>query len=201
MTPNSSWRPRHSRPGRGNIQAAGKELGGLVGRILLAILLLFVPSKWLIRLFLIPGILLFPLTYFKLVHEEYAIFAVAIFFCGLLTVAQFSFLSEFLPRVFPMHLRGTGGSFATNFGGRMIGTMAATLNTEFLSKVFDGPPPLQVAAAAGVIGGSVYLIALCASFLLPAPKEETTPHSVGAVPAKEAIHAGEPPIRPGEGSH
>ena len=96
----------------------------------------------------------------------------AIFFCGLLTVAQFSFLSEFLPRVFPMHLRGTGGSFATNFGGRMIGTMAATLNTEVVSKLFPGSPPMQVAAAAAVIGGTAYLIALVASFVLPAPKME-----------------------------
>src|SRR5207253_6656160 len=131
------------------------------------VLLLFVASRTLIRLFLIPGVFLFPLTYFQLVHMDYAIFAAAIFFCGLLTVAQFSFLSEFLPRVFPMHLRGTGGSFATNFGGRMVGTMAATLNTEFLSRMFDGSPPMQVASAAGVIGGSVYLIALLASFLLP----------------------------------
>ena len=116
---------------------------------------------------------LFPLTYFRLVHADYAVFATAIFFCGLLTVAQFSFLSEFLPRVFPVHLRGTGGSFATNFGGRMIGTMAATLNTEFLSKMFSGTPPMQVASAAGIIGGSVYLIALLASFLLPSPQPES----------------------------
>lgn len=156
---------------RGNIQL-WQEIGGLMGRILLAVLLLFVPSKLLIRLFLIPGVFLFPITYFELVKHEYIVFAIAIFGCGLLTVAQFSFLSEFLPRVYPMHLRGTGGSFATNFGGRMIGTMAATLNTEFLSKQFTGTPPMQVAQAAAVIGGSAYLIALIATFLLPAPHEE-----------------------------
>jgi MFS family permease len=149
-----------------------QELGGLAGRILLAVLLLFLPSRALIRLFLIPGVLLFPITYFRLVHGDYAMFATAIFFCGLLTVAQFSFLSELLPRVFPLHLRGTGGSFATNFGGRMIGTMAATLNTEFLSHQFSGTGPMQVAQAAGVIGGSVYLIALVASFFLPSPQPE-----------------------------
>jgi hypothetical protein len=71
-----------------------------------------------------------------------------------------------------MHLRGTGGSFATNFGGRMIGTMAATLNTEVLAGLFSGSRPMQVAAAAGVIGGAVYLIALLATFLLPHPHEE-----------------------------
>ncbi|HZZ77425.1 MAG TPA: MFS transporter [Gemmataceae bacterium] len=157
--------------GRGDIQLA-QEIGGLLGRVALAILLLFVPSRWLIRMFLIPGVILFPVTYFKLVEGEYFIFAIAIFFCGLLTVAQFSFLSEFLPRVFPMHLRGTGGSFATNLGGRMIGTMAATLNTELLAPMFPGTPPLQVAAAAGVIGGAVYFIALVATFFLPHPHEE-----------------------------
>ncbi len=156
---------------RGNIQR-WQEVGGLAGRILLAILLLFVPSRLLICLFLVPGVVLLPVTYFRLVHADYTIFATAIFFCGLLTVAQFSFLSEFLPRVYPLHLRGTGGSFATNFGGRMIGTMAATLNTEWLSKQFSGPPPMQVAQAAGLIGGSVYLIALVASFLLPSPPQE-----------------------------
>jgi MFS family permease len=156
---------------RGEIQL-WQEIGGLLGRVLLAVLLLFLPSRLLIRLFLVPGVFLFPLTYFGLVQGEFLVFAIAIFFCGLLTVAQFSFLSEFLPRVFPMHLRGTGGSFATNFGGRMIGTMAATLNTEILAPLFTGTPPLQVAAAAGVIGGSVYLIALAASFFLPHPHEE-----------------------------
>ncbi len=152
-----------------------QEIGGLTGRVLLALLVLVVPSRWLIRGFLIPGILLFPLTYLEVVKLDYAIFAAAIFFCGLLTVAQFSFLSEFLPKVFPMHLRGTGGSFATNVGGRMIGTMAATLNTEFLSKLFaaefDKPNPLDVAKAAALIGGAVYLIAFAVTFLLPAPKD------------------------------
>lgn len=184
---------------RGNIQR-WQEIGGLVGRIMLALLLLFVPSRTLIRLFLIPGIILFPLTYFRLVHEDYTIFAIAIFFCGLLTVAQFSFLSEFLPKVFPMHLRGTGGSFATNFGGRMIGTMAATLNTEILAKMFPGTPPMQVAAAAGVIGGSVYLIALLATFLLPSPQEEPVHRDPGEwLPGENAaIKAGQPPVRAGE---
>ncbi len=149
-----------------------QELGGLTGRILLALLVLVVPSRQLIRLFLVPGILLFPLTYLEVVKGEYAIFATAIFFCGLLTVAQFSFLSEFLPKVFPLHLRGTGGSFATNVGGRMIGTMAATLNTEFLSKMFPGSPPMQVATAAAIIGGTVYFVAFLASFFLPVPNED-----------------------------
>lgn len=170
---------------RGNIQR-WQELGGLTGRILFAVLLIFLPSRMLLRIFLIPGVLLFPLTYLELVKGEYALFATAIFFCGLLTVAQMSYMSEFLPRVFPVHLRGTGGAFATNVGARMIGTMAATFNTEILSGFFtpSGPTPVQVATgvatAAAIIGATVYLIAFAASFLLPTPKEEPiTPAPIG----------------------
>ena len=165
--------PQAIKERRGNIQR-WQELGGLTGRIALAVLLMFLPSRLLLRVFLIPGIVLFPLTYLNLVTGEYAIFATAIFFCGLLTVAQFSFISEFLPKVFPVHLRGTGGSFATNVGGRMFGTMAATLNTEFLSPMFTGAASdaLRVATAAAVIGGTVYLLAFVLSFFLPEPKVE-----------------------------
>lgn len=157
---------------RGNIQR-WQELGGLTGRIALAVLLIFLPSRLLLRVFLVPGIILFPLTYLELIKADYVVFATAIFFCGLLTVAQFSFISEFLPKVFPVHLRGTGGSFATNVGGRMFGTMAATLNTELLSPLFksQGSDALQVATAAAVIGGGVYLIAFLLSFLLPEPRQ------------------------------
>ncbi len=147
-----------------------QELGGLTGRILLAILVSLVPAKRLLQLFVVPGILLFPFTYTQLVTGDFLWFATAIFFCGLLTVAQFSYLSEFLPKVFPLHLRGTGGSFATNVGGRMIGTMAATLNTAVLADAFGGGPT-GVAMAAAAIGGAVYLIAFVTSFFLPTPQE------------------------------
>ena len=56
----------------------------------------------------------------------------------------------------------------------MIGTMAATLNTGLISKLFAAefadPKPLDVAKAAALIGGVVYLIAFGMTFLLPAPK-------------------------------
>ena len=160
---------------RGDIQR-WQEIGGLTGRILFAVLLLFLPTRLLLRLFLIPGIFLFPVAYLEVVKMEYVYFAGAIFLCGLFTVAQLSFMSEFLPKVFPVHVRGTGGSFATNVGGRMIGTMAATLNTELISKLFAidfaKPTPMDVAKAAALIGGTVYLIAFATTFLLPTPKSE-----------------------------
>lgn len=156
---------------RGNIQR-WQELGGLTGRVIFALLLTTVPSRLLLRLFLLPGVVLFPLTYLVLVKGDYNVFALAIFFCGLLTVAQMSYMSEYLPKVFPVHLRGTGGGFATNVGARMIGTMAATFNTEVLATFFSGPNPVKVATAAAIIGGAAFAVALVLSFLLPPPRTE-----------------------------
>ncbi|MBA4066697.1 MAG: MFS transporter [Isosphaera sp.] len=162
-------------PVRGNLQR-WQELGGLTGRILFAVLLAYVASRVLIRIFLLPGVVLFPVAYLVLYQGDYTIFATAIFFCGLLTVAQFSYVSEYLPKVFPVHLRGTGSGFATNVGGRMLGTMAATLNTELLAPQFSGSNPENVAKAAAIIGGAVYAVALVLSFLLPPPiAEEPAP--------------------------
>ena len=72
---------------RGDIQLS-QELGGLTGRILFAILLLYVASKTLIRIFLLPGVVLVPIAYLVLYQGDYTMFAAAIFFCGLLTVAS-----------------------------------------------------------------------------------------------------------------
>jgi MFS family permease len=168
---------------RGRMQR-WQEIGGLTGRVLFAVLLVYVASRLLIRLFLVPGLVLFPLTYLVLYQGDFAVFCVAVFFCGLVTVAQFSYVSEYLPKVFPVHLRGTGSGFATNIGGRMIGTMAAVVNTELLAPLFfagEGPEknPLRVATAAAIIGAVVYSVALVLSFLLPAPRAEEAPPAQG----------------------
>lgn len=168
---------------RGNLQRY-QELGGLTGRILFAVLLVYVSSRVLIRIFLMPGVVLFPVAYLVLYGGDYTVFAVAIFFCGLLTVAQFSYVSEYLPKVFPVHLRGTGSAFATNVGGRMLGTMAAIVNTELLAPQFSGENPQKVATAAAIIGGTVYAVALVLSFFLPTPREEE--------------HVAPPPVQPDE---
>ncbi|MCS7271960.1 MAG: MFS transporter, partial [Gemmataceae bacterium] len=116
--------------------------------------------------------ILFPLTYLVLYHGDFTLFCAALFLCGLVTIAQFSYVSEYLPKVFPLHLRGTGSSFATNIGGRMIGTMAAVINTELLAPLFSGENPQRVALAAAVIGTVVYAVALFTSFFLPPPRPE-----------------------------
>ncbi|MEQ1748394.1 MAG: MFS transporter [Prosthecobacter sp.] len=153
-----------------------QELGGLVGRILLAVLLIVGISRVkLLRIFQIPAMVLLPLTYFKLFEQGGPAFLWAYAICGLLTVAQFSYFGEYLPKVFPLHLRGTGGSFATNVGGRMIGTSMAFVTTSFVAPMLAGKGPLlpmHVAMAAGYVGTSIAVISFIVGFLLPEPKSE-----------------------------
>ncbi len=153
-----------------------QELGGLVGRIILAVLLIWGISRVkLLKIFQIPALVLLPLTYFKLFEQGGPAFLWAYAICGLLTVAQFSYFGEYLPKVFPMHLRGTGGSFATNVGGRMIGTSMAFVTTSFVAPMLAGKGPLlpsHVAMAAGYVGTAIALISFIVGFLLPEPKTE-----------------------------
>ncbi len=153
-----------------------QELGGLVGRILLAVLLIWGISRVaLLKIFQIPALVLLPLTYFKLFEQGGSTFLWAYGICGLLTVAQFSYFGEYLPKVFPMHLRGTGGSFATNVGGRMIGTSMAFVTTSFVAPMIAGKGPMlpmHVAMAAGYVGTAIAVISFIVGFLLPEPKAE-----------------------------
>lgn len=146
-----------------------QETGGLVGRILLAVLLVVIANKgWLLRLFIIPGVIAFPLTYLYLFNQQPDWFVYGVFVCGLATVSQFSYFGEYLPKMYPLHLRGTGGSFATNVGGRMIGTSGSFITTNLLAPLMPAASTFErVAIAAGIVGLSVYVIGLGLSFFLP----------------------------------
>jgi MFS family permease len=161
---------------RGDKVQLSQEIGGLTGRILLAIFVVMIASsRALLRLFVVPGLLVLPVTYFVLYHQSSSLFAAGIFACGLLVVAQFSYFGEYLPKVFPLHLRGTGGSFATNVGGRMFGTSAAFLSTNVIAPMLAEKTVTadHYAMAAGIVGSSVFLLALVFSFALPEPKKQS----------------------------
>jgi len=150
-----------------------QELGGLGGRIALALLLAVAISRGnLLRLFQVPGLVVLPLTYLWLFREQPDLFQWGIFAAGFLTVAQFSYMGEYLPKVFPIHLRGTGGSFATNVGGRMIGTSMAFVTTNLLAPALGGTTPAHIAQAAAISATAMFALALALSFLLPEPKPE-----------------------------
>ena len=150
-----------------------QEMGGLTGRIVLALLLIVgMGRRLMLRMLQAPGLLILPLTYFMLYNKDAAVFSWGIACAGFVVMSQLSFLGEYLPKVFPLHLRGTGGSFATNVGGRMIGTSAAFL-TPKIAQMFTGSPYDQMANAAGCVGLGIAIIAVVLGFFLPEPKAES----------------------------
>ena len=98
-----------------------------------------------------------------------------VFVVGLCTLAQYSFWGNYLPRVYPTHLRGTGESFAANVGGRMIGTMAAPLTAQLASLTPGGTPSRQLAYAAAIVGTFVTVTGFIMSYWLPEPSQEELP--------------------------
>jgi hypothetical protein len=153
-----------------------QEIGGLAGRVLLATLAVRIASRQrLIRLFQLPGLAVMPFVFVVCATTSLSWLYAGIFVAGLLTVGQLSFWGNYLPRVYPIHLRGTGESFAANIGGRLLGTMFAWLTATLA--VTDDPAyaPMKVASVAAAVGFGVYLIGFIASFWLPEPKREDLP--------------------------
>ena len=153
-----------------------QEWGGLVGRLLLAFLAIRILSRRrLLRLFQIPGLVLLPLVFLFPATSSLALLKLGIFAVGLLTIAQFSFWGNYLPRVYPTHLRGTGESFAANVGGRMIGTSAALVTTQLVQFMPGATAPTRLAYACALVGTSVYAIGFITSFWLPEPRRGELP--------------------------
>jgi hypothetical protein len=147
-------------------------------------------------MFLIPGIVLLPLIFWAFSRGHDVVFAsfdmswlpgfhevnitllgLGIFLAGFFTVAQFSFWGNYLPHVFPVHLRGTGESFAANIGGRMFGTPFAFLTQQLavLTMIPGATPSAKTALVAAGVAFVLYLINLILSFILPEPKSEMLP--------------------------
>jgi MFS family permease len=153
-----------------------QELGSLVGRILMAVLAVFVLSrKRLLHIFQIPGLLLVPIVLFLPAVRDADMSSWGIFALGVVSVAQFSFWGNYLPTLYPTHLRGTGESFAANVGGRMLGTSAALLTTTIVLYMPGGTATRQLAYAAGIVGFLAYAIGFIASFWLPEPRQDAIP--------------------------
>ena len=130
-----------------------QEIGGLLGRRTLAALVAVVVSRrTLIRLFQVPGLIIMPLSSGGRRPRACRYLYVGMFLAGFVTVAQFSFWGNYLPRVYPVHLRGTGESFAANIGGRLIGTSFAWVTATLAVTPDRAYAPTKVAIVAGAVG-------------------------------------------------
>ena len=153
-----------------------QEVGGLVGRFVLAYLAVIIVSRRkLVRLFQVPGLVVMPLVFAWAATTSLDLLKPMIFLAGFLTVAQFSFWGNYLPRVYPMHLRGTGESFAANIGGRLVGTSVAWVTATLAVTSDRAYAPTKVALVAAGVAFSVFLVGFIASFWLPEPTQEELP--------------------------
>jgi MFS family permease len=153
-----------------------QEFGGLLGRMLLAFLAVrIVARRPLLWVFQVPGLFVVPLVFFFAADASLQWAKWGIFFAGLFTVSQFSFWGNYLPRVYPTYMRGTGESFAANVGGRMIGTFAAYVTPTMAASMPGGSPTRQLAYAAAAVALVVYVVGFLTSFRLPEPQQQNLP--------------------------
>ncbi len=153
-----------------------QEVGGLAGRTALAYLAIIIVSRRrLLHVFQVPGLILLPLVFLFPATSNLTLLKWGIAAVGFMTIAQFSFWGNYLPRVYPTYLRGTGESFAANVGGRMIGTGAALLTTSIVASMPGGTPQIRLAYAAALVGTAAYVIGFAASWWLPEPTKEDLP--------------------------
>ena len=151
-----------------------------------------VSRRWLLRVFQWPGLLLMPAVFASFLTVQNKTFfnvnlefmhlgelpittmSLGMLLCGILTVGQFSFWGNYLPRHYPLHLRGTGESFAANIGGRMIGTSFAFVVTQLAGStlVSGDSPPAKMACAAAMVALGVYGAGSILSFFLPEPSSD-----------------------------
>jgi MFS family permease len=174
-----------------------QEIGGLLGRFVFALLAVRILSRQrLLRIFQGPGLLIVPLVfYFFLKIPNTHFFSVPLEFmylgelpittmslgvllCGFFTVAQFSFWGNYLPRVYPMHLRGTGESFAANIGGRLVGTSFAYVTSTIVGWMnMEGPKaPYAFALVSAGVALFVYVVGFVSGFWLPEPGNKHDDH-------------------------
>jgi MFS family permease len=148
-----------------------QEIGGLIGRFALAFLVVKIVSRRkLFALFQIPSMIIITLFYWWLSNNlqtegTLTMIKAAMFACGFFVIAQMSFWGNYIPHAFPLHLRGTGESFAANIGGRVFGTMAAFIT---LSLAQSTPPnPGKLALMAAAVGGAYAILGAVLTPLLP----------------------------------
>lgn len=150
--------------------AAGAVAAGFIYIITLGLRRVLKPTAGnLLRIFQLPGLIIIGITFAYAAVTDLTTLKVWVFLAGFFTVAQFSFWGNYLPRMYPLHLRGTGESFAANIGGRLIGTSFAWVTTTLATTEDAASAPAKLAFVAAGVGLAVYAVGFVLSFFLPEP--------------------------------
>ena len=170
------WRPRQIQQAVSVVYLV-QELGSVTGRIVFALLVTRILTRQrLVRTFIAPALVIFPLLYFFSIANGLALFFGAIFCAQALFNGLHSFWGNYLPRAYPTFLRGTGESFAMNIGGRVIGVSSALLTTQLANVVPGGGASARLAYAAGTTTLIVLIVLLVASYWLPESPSASEAH-------------------------
>ena len=153
-----------------------QEIGGTTGRILFAVFVVHIASqRRRALLFFLPSLIAFPFLYFYAATRTLALVHLGIFLATMLFNGLHSFWGNYLPRVYPTRLRGTGESFAANIGGRALGVSAALMTTT-LSNVMPGTGhAAQLAHAAGTVAILFLVMGVIGTYWLPEPAGDRLP--------------------------
>jgi MFS family permease len=153
-----------------------QELGSLTGRAIFALLIVrVVTQRSRLRICFVPELIAVSWLFFYAATHSLASLRLGVFLATLLFNGLHSFWGNYLPRVYPTHLRGTGESFAVNIGGKTIGVSAALLTTQ-LANVMPGPGAgARLAYSAGTVALLACAVGLIGSFWLPEPEGEQLP--------------------------
>jgi hypothetical protein len=103
------------------------------------------------------------------------VFAVGVFLAQALFNGLHSFWGNYLPRMFPTHLRGTGESMAMNIGGRVLAVSAALLTTQMASVMPAGTAAMRLALAAGTTAMLMLIGVTLLTFRLAEPASAQLP--------------------------
>ncbi|HEY6385772.1 MAG TPA: MFS transporter [Candidatus Acidoferrum sp.] len=153
-----------------------QEVGTIAGRLLFAFLVIRIATqRRLLRVFLIPGLIVFVCVYFFAATHSLRMLEYGILLAGLLLNGPFSLWGNYLPRMYPTHLRGTGESFAINIGARVIGASGVLFTTQ-LANVMPGiSNAAKLAYSAGTLAVLAYAMSLVGSFWLREPEHAQLP--------------------------
>jgi MFS family permease len=153
-----------------------QEIGTIAGRLLFAFLVVRIATqRRLLRVFLIPGLLVFSCVYFYAATHSLLLLQCGILLAGLLMNGPFSLWGNYLPRVYPTHLRGIGESFAINIGGRVIGASGVLLTTQLTNIMPGANATARLAYSAGALAVLAYSLSLVGSFWLREPHHTQLP--------------------------
>jgi len=150
-----------------------QDFGGIAGRVLLALLVArLVVRGPIFRWTMAAAVISVPLVLLVPAFMNGYLFGFGAALVAALMATQHSFWGNYLPRFFPVHLRGTGESFAIGVGGRVIAPFAAVATTQLANLLPGTTPTARLALAMTVVTCAATLVGFLLSWRLPEPAAE-----------------------------